>query len=100
MMRTLAPLWRCRCLAVLAAIFAKLTQLAPAAGEMSWDGPATKRRGGDTHYLAFVLGEERFALGGNVLLVLCRALWAQDLGENPEGDQKASLAQALPLPVL
>ena len=31
---------------------------------MFWDGPATKRRGGDTHYLAFVLGEERFAIGG------------------------------------
>jgi hypothetical protein len=37
---------------------------------MLWDGPATKRRGGDTHYLAFVLGDERYALGGP----LCRAL--------------------------
>ena len=35
---------------------------------MFWDGPATKRRGGDTHYLAFVLGDERYALGGP----LCR----------------------------
>ena len=31
---------------------------------MYWDGPAAKRRGGDVHYMAFILGEERYALGG------------------------------------
>ena len=36
----------------------------PATREMFWDGPASKRRGGDTHYLAFVLGGDRYALGG------------------------------------
>ena len=42
-------------------------------GEMFWDGPVTKRRGGDTHYMAFYLGDERFALGG---APPCSAKWA------------------------
>jgi hypothetical protein len=68
--------------------FRETDTVAPAAGEMFWDGPATKRRGGDTHYLAFVLGGERIALGGNVLPFVCLALRAQGTGprREPKGD--------------